>query len=551
MRQGKGGRERFRIDELTGAMWDASVVFVVGAGAGIAAHLALRALGLRWTWAIPLAALGLAILPMNASVGFALAVSGVSAAVIGFAWQRAALERGGEEAQRERARPGMASVVRGHLEVRSARRERVRGDRLAIGETRARRVRTVPFGRSQGVRCMIVGAPGSGKSVTSAAIACAYIGQGYPVKCIDPKGDDALRDNLARAAEAAGVPFLEWSHAGPAIYNPLARGDSTEVADKALSAEEWSEPHYLRQAQRYLGWEVKVLRSVGIEVSTASLARYLDPEALEPLGDRCPNELAEELRRYLDSLSARQRADLGGVRDRLATLAESELGRWLDPQAGAQAIDLASAWASSAVVYFRLDADRYPLASEMLGAAIVSDLVALTGELQGSASRGLVVIDEFAAVGARNVLRVLSRSRSAGISVALATQGVADLEDIASEGSSESFARRVLTQLDFVIAHRQPESTTAESLARLAGTQPVWVTTRRIGARFGGDSQESVGTRTREREFIRNPDEFKRLATGEAIVIEPAARMQAEVVRVWPASWSSRRPTGAGIPKSR
>jgi hypothetical protein len=215
-------------------------------------------------------------------------------------------------------------------------------------------------------------------------------------------------------------------------------------------------------------------------------------------------------------------------------LAESELGPWLDPERSGTRIDLHEAWTAQSVIYLRLDADRYPLASEMLGAAIVSDLVALTGELQGGERRGLVAIDEFAAIGARNVLRVLSRSRSAGISVLLATQGVADLEDIASEGAPESFARRVLTQLDYVVAHRQPESTTAESLARLAGTQPVWVTTRRIDARFSAKQQESVGTRTREREFIRNPDEFKRLATGEAIVIEPASERKAERVRIWP-----------------
>jgi len=34
-------------------------------------------------------------------------------------------------------------------------------------------------------------------------------------------------------------------------------GSETEIADKALSGETFTEPHYLRQAQRYLGHAVR------------------------------------------------------------------------------------------------------------------------------------------------------------------------------------------------------------------------------------------------------------------------------------------------------
>ncbi len=47
-----------------------------------------------------------------------------------------------------------------------------------------------------------------------------------------------------------------WSPGGSAIYNPLARGNPSEITDKALAGEEWSEPHYLRQAQRYINVEL-------------------------------------------------------------------------------------------------------------------------------------------------------------------------------------------------------------------------------------------------------------------------------------------------------
>ncbi len=400
-RERRGGDD-VDLGELTDVMMDWALLFAAAAVLGIALHLALRASGLGWSWGLPLLALAAPVFLASREAGLVTAVCASSVVAIGYAWHRADLERGGEEAQRARERPGPLTLTIARGRLLRARRERIAGDRLALGVTTARRVRMIPFGSRQGVRGMLVGAPGSGKTVTTAAIASAYISRGLPVVCVDPKGDPSLRDQLRSAATREAVGFREWSHRGPSVYNPLSRGSATEIADKALAGEEWSEPHYLRQAQRYLGWELRALKAAEVEISLPTLAGFMDARRLEALSDNCPDELAERLRSYLGSLSDRQRADLGGVRDRLAVLAESELGYWLDPAQGdGPAIDLAAAWRECEVVYFRLDADRYPLASEMLGGAIVSDLVALTGELQGRHSLGLVAIDEFSAIGAR------------------------------------------------------------------------------------------------------------------------------------------------------
>src|SRR6185437_13369894 len=101
---------------------------------------------------------------------------------------------------------------------------------------------------------------------------------------------------------------------------------------------------------------------------------------------------ARSTHEYLDSLTARQRVELAGVRDRLAILAESDIGRWLDP--GTEA-----AVHARAVVYFDLDADSRPLLAQMLGAAIVGDLQATVAAQQGEPIATLIAIDEFAALG--------------------------------------------------------------------------------------------------------------------------------------------------------
>ena len=99
---------------------------------------------------------------------------------------------------------------------------------------------------------------------------------------VDPKGDRALCDAVRRAAHAAGRRFVEWTPAGPSVYNPYARGSETEIdargseteiADRALAAEHYTEPHYQRQAQRYLGHAARALHRAGLEVSLAGRTR--------------------------------------------------------------------------------------------------------------------------------------------------------------------------------------------------------------------------------------------------------------------------------------
>jgi len=148
----------------------------------------------------------------------------------------------------------------------------------------------------------------------------------------------------------------------------------------------------------------------------------------------------------VDGLSAKARADLGGGRDRLAVLADGELGPRLDPKLGdGPQISFERALAQKEIVYFHIDADRYPAASKLLGAALVIDLVTLVAQMQGSDMRGLLVIDEFAALAADQVSRLFGRARSAGLSVLLGTQGLADLRTARPEDPTDSLTEQVLT----------------------------------------------------------------------------------------------------------
>jgi hypothetical protein len=507
----------------------ATVALVLGLMVGaVAAHL-MRSRHLHWSWA----AVGLALVVLGRSAfgGLTgmLTVAALGATVRGRRWHREDLEAGADlaeiAARRHRPADALGTIARRlgelwtgraptgwgstHINAGDSRRWFV-GERLIIGREQGGRPVSIRLGDAAGgTRTLVVGASGSGKTVTQTWIAIRAVGRGMGAIVIAPKHDRHMRDHLRAAAAAAGRPFIEWTPRGPSVYNPYARGGETQIADKVLAGERYTEPHYLRQAQRYLGHEMRALRAAGVEVGLRVLVRYLDPEQLELLARSLPeSERRQAAHAYLDSLTARQRSDLAGVRDRLAIMAESEVGRWLDPQTpAAERFDLLAAVQARAVVYFSLESDDRPLFSQMLGGAIVQDLQTTAAALQHEPLPTIVVIDEFSALAAVQVARLFGRARSAGFSLVLGTQELSDLQ----LPGRDALRDQILGNLSTLIAHRQVVPESAELIASIAGTEGAWRSSRH------NDGRRTI---TRAREPIVHPDAIKALVCGWAAVLE-------------------------------
>ena len=407
--------------------------------------------------------------------------------------------------------PG-AGLLGGALLAARAARSRLRpsAPQIVIGADEHRRPVAITLGGERGSHALIVGATGSGKTVTEALIVARAIEAGCGAVIVDPKGDLLLRDVARDAAVHAGCEFREWTPHGTISYNPYAHGSAAEIADKALAGEQWSEPHYLRQAQRYLAHAARTLAGLGETPTPARLAELMDPRRLELAARALPDEdHARRLFDYLDSLDARQRAGLTGTRDRLAILAESELGPALEPRPGEPALDLLGAIRAREVVYFALEADRLPLLARMLAAAIVGDLVSVAAACQAAPVPTLVAIDEFSAIAPEGVARLFGRARAAGFSLLLATQELADLRAARAE-----LLEQVLGNVESVVAHRQSVPDSAELIARIAGTRTSWRATQQLT----GPLPTGRSTRTPVREFAIHPELIRALPTGCAVV---------------------------------
>jgi type IV secretory pathway TraG/TraD family ATPase VirD4 len=124
--------------------------------------------------------------------------------------------------------------------------------------------------------------------------------------------------------------------------------------------------------------------------------------------------------------------------------------------------------------------------------------------MQGNEARGLLVIDEFAALAAGQVSLFFGRARSAGLSVLLGTQSLADLRGARSGDPSDTLTEQVLTNIEFAVVHREADPDSAERLAWMAGTQPSWTTTERVGGK-----RDSLVSATRrdadQRPRVRRP----------------------------------------------
>ena len=517
------------LTQLTHLLEGLAVELTCGLMLGAVAARVLRARGMHWSWAA--VALGAVVLLRPAEGGWAtvaLAAS-VSALVRSRRWHREDLDAGVDLARAARLRRGPLSALRAQLEdVRIRRRQAqgssgwFRGEELIVGRAPDGRTIAIPFGGAQGgTHALLVGATGSGKTVTQAWIAARGIDRGMGAIVIDPKGDSALRASVAGAARRAGREFIEWTPEGPYAYNPFGRGSDTEVADKVLAGERFTEPHYLRQAQRFLGHAVRVLRASGIETSLRTIAQNLDPLALELMARGLPETSGGATHVYLDSLTPRQLTDVAGVRDRLSILAESDVARWLEPTGGGvRGFDLFEAVRKRAVVYFDLDADRRPLLTQMLGAAIVQDMQTTVASLQSQPTPTVVVIDEFSALAAEQVVRLFGRARSAGFSLVLGTQELADLR----LPGRDALLEQMLGNLTVLLAHRQVVPASAELVCGLAGTRGVWRTSRQDGGRV---------SRTRTREAILSADEVMSLEPGCAAAITFGHASSSQIVRVF------------------
>ena len=434
--------------------------------------------------------------------------------------------------------------VRGLARGRAGRAApRSRPAEIVLGEDR--RGRPAQIAEAElAAHTLIVGASGAGKTTTLLQIVGELIARGRPVVAIDMKGSPTFADALAEAAAAAGRPFRIWTPDGPSQWNPLRHGNATELKDKLIATERFTEPHYQRAAERYVQTVLQALREARPDEppTLSEVVALMDPQRLQATLRSLSPSLRDRVQDYMAGLTPDQLSAIRGLQTRLAILTESHTGQFLGGEAdrGGGEVDLRAALSGDEVVLFSLNSSTYGKLAAQLGTVAVQDLVCAAGHRLsaqppgGKPQRGYVVIDEVSVLGGDHVLALFARGREAGLGVLAATQELADF-DRAAPGLRD----QVLGNTAVKLVHRQEVPSSAQTIAQLAGTERVWEETQQIAGTFPLGYRTGRGTRRQAERFIVDPNEIKGLRTGDAVLISKLRGERARTIRI-------RRPSRAG-----
>jgi len=188
-------------------------------------------------------------------------------------------------------------------------------------------------------------------------------------------------------------------------------------------------------------------------------------------------------------------------------------------------------------VLFSLNSSGYGQTAKLIGNMVIQDLKAVCGAIEagpGQRRPAVVAIDEFSGLDGDQVAGLFQRARSAGLSLMLATQELADLRRV-----DEGFDEQIVGNVEWILAGRQNNPTSAETVAGLAGTEEVWVHTFQtddiaLRGRAPFPRESGMGTKHRGREFIVSPDQIKAFGVGRMLLIEKNPH-RVETVDVLPA----------------
>lgn len=381
---------------------------------------------------------------------------------------------------------------------------------------------------------LILGASGAGKSNTLLTIVGDQVARGRGAVIIDMKGSRSFARELEAAARRGGRPFHLWTLDGPGHWNPLANGNPSELKDRLISSERWTEPHYQRAAERYVQTVLQVWADARPDrpPTLKQVVALMDQRRLSVMLRDVPRERARDVQNYVASLTPDQLSAVRGLETRLAIIAESHAGGYLAP-APAGTIDLQAAMRGREVVLFSLNSSRYGQLAAQVGAMVAQDLNAAMGsrlERGGAVEPVMVAVDELSALGPEHVLNLVARGREARIPVVAATQELADIERVA-----RGLANQLLGIPGVKIAHRQDLPESAKMIAAVAGTERVWEQTYHTDRRaLLPDRDTGRGTRREVERYRIDPDTIKTLAPGEAIVVTKIPTSTAQKVKVLP-----------------
>ncbi len=394
---------------------------------------------------------------------------------------------------------------------------------------------------------MVFGATGAGKTTALETIAGGLLDLGWSGVIVDLKEDakpGGLRDWCDTYAHRHAIPFQELRLSDPAPrfwFNPLEGIGPDEARDTILSLTDLQDAYWAAINLRTLGqtctlfWAAHEVDPVQFPTpSMLDIGRFLESPSLPQASKRMRAVVLSALSGVYDKASFNilenpQTADsqaAGGFGARVTGVYNTQAGRTvLRAGEGRTPLDITQ----DGLTYIGLDSLGKADLTRMVSSAVLQRLSVYASQrttgLAGGKSHQrprFVLIDEAGWVDRMIVQNLLSRARTAGISIILATQGPKDWD---SRGPGQTPGFEMLAQnCNVGIIMAQGEPANAEVCANYIGQQRKRTFSQSVR---DGELLEA-GTVSELRDYIVDPEELRRLTIGQAIVKvqKPATRVE-------------------------
>jgi type IV secretory pathway TraG/TraD family ATPase VirD4 len=290
----------------------------------------------------------------------------------------------------------------------------------------------------------------------------------------------------------------------------------TEAKDMLISMNDWTEPHYKINTERYLQQLIRILNMKNIKLDLNTIIKYSPKQFKKLIEEMKDNEelSIEEFNRISEIIEVTKDI-VNSAMARFATTAESEAGVILDKQG----VDIYTVLKEKANILIILDSLGKPELSKQVGRLAVLDAKKAVSKLFGDKTRKFFILDEFNVYVSDNAVDLLNKSRSANVTCVPAFQSLSDLD----KAGGTALRNQVIDNCNNFIIMRQNSSDSSSEWERVIGQQKTEKYT------YGIEESESIlnnknvttgkGSMYEVMESKHNFSEIQNLQTGQSIFI--------------------------------
>lgn len=393
---------------------------------------------------------------------------------------------------------------------------------------------------------VVIGSTGSGKTVTLSTLAASLADLGWSVVMLDLKedtGEGGLRDFLRNYTRSHVIPFQEiaLSNPNPTLwFNPLSGMAPDEASNAIMSLQTFDDGYWQAINRKMIGQTVQLF----YKAHRVDPARFPEPDMYsigkllgEPDIKRAAKDMVGAVVTGIPGIdpddfstltkpSDDERKSASGLGARIVNMYASEAGsRVLRPTGNLEVMDVTR----DGICYIGLNTLGLSELARVVSTSVLLRLAAYAGQRTTGAlqvdtdSRIAVIIDEANWIDRTQVQNLLSRARSAGIAVVLATQGPQDWND--ENGQDWD---KVVNNVNVGVIMKQGTEEAAEMCADFIGRRERST----LLSQVVDGSETGNGSMRTDLDHIVPTNQIRELGLGEAILKASSPKLRTEWMKV-------------------